>query len=237
MPFKQAAERWPDLVLETDIRLTKDGHVVLLHDATVNRTTNGTGRIADLTLAEAQALDAAYNFTTDGGKTFPLRGQGIRIPTLAEALEAAPSSRFEIELKDGDGIPEKAVEILKQTNAMDRVLFASFKPKLIQRFRELAPGVPTCYDMGQAIQLISALRGENWEAYEPPCEVLSVSKGLLKQFNVTPDDIQKVRAKGVLYQIHTINQRDAMEELIARGVDSILTDHPSVLAEVIEASK
>jgi len=235
--FAEMAKRFPGILLECDIRLTKDGHVVLLHDATVDRTTDGSGAISALTLAEAQALDAAYRFTTDGGETFPVRGKGIRIPTLSEAIQAAPLSRFEIELKDGEGIAEKAVAILEAEGAMDRVLFASFKPALIQRFRELAPAVPTCYDMPQALGLIGALRGDAWADYEPPSAVLSVSKGMLKQFDVSPEDIARIRAKGIRYQIHTIDDRATMEALVAQGVDSILTDKPSVLAEVIAGAE
>ncbi|MFN7955995.1 MAG: glycerophosphodiester phosphodiesterase family protein [bacterium] len=83
--FRAAAARWPTAVIETDVRLTADGVPVLIHDPTVDRTTNGKGAVAAQPLAELARLDAAYRFSTDGDRTFPSRGRGVRIPTLEEA--------------------------------------------------------------------------------------------------------------------------------------------------------
>jgi glycerophosphoryl diester phosphodiesterase len=85
--------------LETDIQLTRDGEVVTIHDATVDRTTDGTGLVASSTLAELRRLDAGFRFTPDGGATYPMRGQGISIPTLAEVFAAFPTLRINIDLK------------------------------------------------------------------------------------------------------------------------------------------
>ncbi|MEZ4374468.1 MAG: glycerophosphodiester phosphodiesterase family protein [Polyangiaceae bacterium] len=75
-------------ILELDVHATSDGVLVLMHDDTVDRTTNGTGAIKELTFAELRSLDAAYNFSEDGGQTFPYRGKGIQVPTLEEARRA-----------------------------------------------------------------------------------------------------------------------------------------------------
>lgn len=84
--FDQAAALGVD-VLDTDMHMTQDGILVLMHDETVDRTTNGAGAIRDLTLAQIRQLDAGYNFSTDGGQTFPYRGQGLTVPTLAELFQ------------------------------------------------------------------------------------------------------------------------------------------------------
>jgi glycerophosphoryl diester phosphodiesterase len=87
--------------LELDVHATVDGHVVVLHDPTVDRTTNGRGPVKAMTLAALQALDAGFRFTAADG-SHPFRGQGIRVPTLRELLAAQPDVPLNIELKQDD---------------------------------------------------------------------------------------------------------------------------------------
>lgn len=233
--FKSAAKRWPDIVLETDARLTSDGRVVLLHDATVGRTTDGSGPIADMTLAEARKLDAGYRFTPDGGKTFPYRGKGVRIATLAEVLKALPDSRFEIELKPAEGIAEPTIRVIKQAGAEDRVLLASFKPQLMIRARRPAPRIASCYEILGGLSMLGKLRtgGEAWTAYQPRADVLSLMRRMLRTFKVKPEELRAIQARGVYFQIHTPNTRESIERALDLNPDSILTDRPDLLAELI----
>src|SRR5262245_19840849 len=83
--FDRAVELGADAI-EFDLRVSRDGEVVIIHDPTVDRTTNGTGPVSSLTLAELRALDAGARFTTDGGKSIPFRGRGLTIPTFDEML-------------------------------------------------------------------------------------------------------------------------------------------------------
>ena len=85
-------------VIETDVHLTRDGKIVIWHDPTLERNTNGKGTIESHTLSELKALDAGYTFTEDGGKTYPFRGKGVQLATLDEALKALPDTRFNIYL-------------------------------------------------------------------------------------------------------------------------------------------
>ena len=96
--FDKAVEIGAD-VLEMDAHITKDGENILIHDESVDRTTDGTGLIEELTLAEIQQLDAAYKWTNDEGQTFPFRGQGIQVPTLNGLFEKYPDMRYLIEIK------------------------------------------------------------------------------------------------------------------------------------------
>jgi len=89
-------------ILETDVHPTRDGVAVIFHDGELDRTTDGFGPIAARTLAELKELDAGYRFSPDGGASFPCRGRGTTIPTLAEAFAAFPDARFNIEVKEGD---------------------------------------------------------------------------------------------------------------------------------------
>ncbi|GMV95122.1 MAG: glycerophosphoryl diester phosphodiesterase [Candidatus Hydrogenedentota bacterium] len=231
--FKQAAVQFPGILLETDARLCADGAVVLIHDATIDRTTDGTGAVADLTLAEIKALDAGYRFTRDGGATFPYRGKGIRVPTLDEILVALPDSRFLIEFKGEPALAEASLRILREQRAIDRVLIASFKPETMARVRELAPELPTCYDFTDGAALLTALRSEAWDNYAPTNNVLSLDEGMLPQFQISMEDLQRIRGKGIKVQLHTINDLPRIREILSAGVDSILSDRPDLLAEAI----
>src|SRR5829696_2712479 len=87
--------------LELDVHMTSDGHIVVIHDATVDRTTNGTGAVSEMTLHELRRLDAGHNFSPDGGPTRPYRGRGVRVPTLGEVLREFPGVAVNIEIKAG----------------------------------------------------------------------------------------------------------------------------------------
>jgi glycerophosphoryl diester phosphodiesterase len=231
--YQQCAERWPDVLLEGDIHQSADGVPVLLHDLTLDRTTNGTGKIASKTLDELRELDAAYNFTTDGGKTFPLRGKGITIPTLAEVLAATPTHYCLFELKGGPTVVDAVIAVIREANASSRVTLASFNPIYMKQLREKAPEISTCYDTQTAMQMVLALRSPNWEEYTPVAKMLTFSPSLLKTMSLTPEELLKIRAKGVHLQAHTLNSESAMNEYLDIGVDSILTDYPTKLAAVI----
>src|SRR5215470_8949667 len=97
--FRAAVERWRTDMLELDLHATRDGELVVSHDPTVQRCTDGDGRIADQTFAELQRLDAGFHFSSDGGRTHPFRGQGARMPTFREVLRAFPGLRLNVEVK------------------------------------------------------------------------------------------------------------------------------------------
>ncbi|MDQ1257448.1 MAG: glycerophosphoryl diester phosphodiesterase [Candidatus Hydrogenedentes bacterium] len=233
LAYQKAAERWPDAVLEGDVTLSSDGEVVMMHDGTVDRTTDGTGSIHTKTLAELKQLDAGYRFTPDGGKTFPYRGQGVTVPKLAEAIAALPNFRFLIELKPGVDMTEKVVNVIREANAFDRVILASFVPGAMDYARQIDPHTLTCFDLTTGMDLVAALHGGDWEAYQPKDALLAIDRDMMRYYEVVPEDFVKLRAKDIRVQLHTINSRDEMRELLDMGIDGILTDCPDVLAEVI----
>ncbi|MBP8132525.1 MAG: glycerophosphodiester phosphodiesterase, partial [Candidatus Hydrogenedentes bacterium] len=167
LAFTEVSKRFPGTLLESDARLTADGQVVLMHDETVDRTTNGHGEVSAMTLAELKALDAAWHFSPDGGQTFPCRGQGITVPTFAEALEALPESLFLIEIKGGAALPAAMVELLRRMGAQDRVILASFHEGLMGYIRKTAPEIATCFTYGSGIRMLQALRSGDWAGYTP----------------------------------------------------------------------
>lgn len=234
--YKEVAQHWPNALLEMDVRLTTDGTVVLHHDAKVDRTTEGTGRVEDLTLAEVQTLDAGYDFTSDNGQTFPYRGKGLRIATLDEVLTALPTARWLIELKTGGPLVTAVAEVIKAHNAQQRVIIASFIPAVVEEAKLLLPDALTCFTMTSGSKMFGALRagGETWENYQPEDDILSLSKGMIGQFSITPEEFKKIQAKGIKIQLHTLNTEQELRDAIAQGIDSVLTDRPDIFAKVLE---
>jgi glycerophosphoryl diester phosphodiesterase len=233
--YRRAAETWPDVLLEGDAHVTSDGQVVLLHDDSVDRTTNGTGGASNMTLAELKALDAGYRFTRDDGQTFPYRGKGVTIPTLGEALAASPDSRFLIELKNQKEAPDAVTKVLREADALERVIVASFNPALMSRAQHIEPKLLRCYDFVEGATLLSRLRGAAWADYTPAADMLAVDDDILAELKITPDELHAIQAKGISVLVHTINREEQMREFLALGVDCILTDRPNVLASLIAA--
>src|SRR3712207_1049608 len=96
--------------LELDVHMTRDGHIVVIHDATVDRTTNGSGAVSEMTLHDLRGFDAGYHFSPDGGPSRPYRGRSVRVPTLGEVLEEFPEVAVNIEIKaPTPGIDRKSV--------------------------------------------------------------------------------------------------------------------------------
>lgn len=228
LAFREAARRYPDILLETDVRATKDGELVLLHDETVDRTTDGKGKVSSFTLAALRKLDAGYRFSTNG-LAYPYRGKQIRIATLEEALDAAPNHRFELDIKSPE-VAEKVADLLVKKSAVDRVLLASFVPAAMTRVRARLPQAAVCYDFGNGARLLAALRGTGWDAYKPEADVLSMMKEQVVSFKLTDEEIARIRAKGIRFQIHTLDEAAEIQRWRKAGVDSILTDRPDTLA-------
>lgn len=230
--FQEAAKTWPGILLESDVRMTSDGVVVLHHDATVNRTTNGDGAVADLAWEHIQTLDAGYNFTNDGGKTFPYRGKGYRIPKLEDVLNALPASRFLIEFKDQPGIADAAVAIMQQANAVDRILIASFNPDHMDRAETLEPRLATCFDSNSRPRLVETLRNGDWATYEPEDDVFILNYARIDRYGIAAEDFPRIQSKGIPIIVYTLDTPDVIGQAISEGVNGMLTDRPDVMSTV-----
>lgn len=231
--YQEAAERWPEIMLEGDVHLTKDGVPVLLHDASVDRTTNGTGPISEMTLAEAKALDAGYRFTPDNGRTYPYRDRGYTLSTLREVLEALPNQRFMIELKDQEGIAAPTVKVIQEAGAVDRVVLASFSASLMDEAKTLDSRIASCFSAGTLVRLSEALRTDTWAAYVPEDDILVMNYHNLQRYRITEADFPRIQAKGIRICLYNINDPAEIRSLLGLGVDSMLTDVPDVFADVL----
>jgi glycerophosphoryl diester phosphodiesterase len=221
--------------LELDVHMTRDGHIVVIHDATVDRTTNGSGAVSEMTLDELRRFDAGHNFSPDGGSTRPYRGRGVWVPMLGEVLEKFPGVAVNIEIKAGTpGIEETVLGILRDANALGRALVVSTPHAIVKRFRKISSGHISTgasrWEIG-VFYILSRLRLER--LVRPAYDALQVPllhRGILV---VTPRFIRAAQARGVRVDVWTINQAEEMRRLLDLGVDVIMTDRPGTLAEVL----
>lgn len=220
--------------LEMDLHGTLDGAVVVIHDASVDRTTNGTGLVEDLTLEEIQELDAGYEFTRDRGETYPFRGQGVRIPTFEEVLETFPDQFMNVEIKsEGPSIITQVVDALEQYEMMDKVLIASFDPTIIADFRAAAPDVLTAFSLDEGVAFFG-LTPEQEATYEPPAEFLQVPPTFGEIVVLTPEFIARARRFDLKIHVWDVSGAEQMNEIIDLGVDGLIVDDPETLENILQ---
>ncbi|BCB02285.1 glycerophosphodiester phosphodiesterase [Bacillus sp. KH172YL63] len=226
-------------VIETDIHITKDGHLVTIHDPTVDATTNGTGFVKDYTLKELQHLDAAYYFQDLEGN-FSYRGKHVYVPTLEEVFQRFPDMRVNIEIKDDnpedrmEEIIEKLWMLIEEYEMEDKVLIASFDQKIINLFESHSNGrVATQGGKQEAKKFVLLhklflrnLYKSNVDAFQLPLQ-----EG---RFDLTnPVLIHGAHRIGLYLHYWTINDKETMERLVDLGADGIITDRPDLLMEVL----
>ncbi len=218
---------------ELDVRLTADGVPVVLHDATLDRTTDGTGPVATRTWAELQQFDAGARFTMDG-VSGPFRGQGIRIPTLAEVLARYPDLPMLVELKLV-AATGPVRDVLLAAKATDRVVIASFQPGAVDPFRK-SPFLP-----GASRREIVDLAIRSWLGLRP------VDRGVLV-YSVpdryrgwipvpTKRFVRNARILGRPVHVWTVNDVATAEALWAAGCAGMITNYPGLLREARDRLK
>lgn len=233
LAFDHAAALGAD-VLDADMHITADGVLVLMHDETVDRTTDGTGAIRALTVAQIQALNAAHDFSTDGGATFSFRAQRARVPTLKELFSAHPDKRFGIEIKQSP--PEIALPfcaLIRKHSLQDKVLVSSFRQENMDAFRRACPEVATSATQNEAtvFVILSMLRLE--DVLSPAYQSLQVPERNSGIDVLTPRLIAAARNRNLLVQPWTINSEADLRRVVALGVDGINTDFPDRLLSIL----
>jgi len=238
--FEKAVEIGSD-ALEMDAHVTKDGRIVLMHDETVDDTTDGTGPIEDLTLAQLKELDAAYEWSNDGGKTFPYRGQGIQVPALDEVFERFPQMRYVIEIKLTENPIDKPLcDLIRKFRMEDKVLIASFHDQAMQNFRATCPEVATSASRGEVTKIVllgkvflSGFVVPGYQSIQPPYDPQ-------ESMNIpimTERFIHEAHAKNIRVEPWTVNDPDLMRQYIEWGVDGIITDRPDLMVEILSKSE
>jgi glycerophosphoryl diester phosphodiesterase len=233
--FKYSAAMGVD-VLELDVHSTADGTLVVMHDAAVDRTTNGRGLVNQMTLAELKRLDAGYHFTPDDGKTFPFRGRGITIPTLQEIFDALPDKNFNVEPKQAaPSVTTPLCEILRARKMTDKVIVGSFRQTAIDEFRAACTEVATAATPAEVRDFLAMYKVGLGKSYSPPMQVLQIPQRLGSLEIVSKDFIETARRLNLKVHVWTINDADDMQRLIEMRVDGIMTDYPDRLLEILRS--
>jgi glycerophosphoryl diester phosphodiesterase len=217
-------------VLEVDIRTTKDGQPILLHDRTVDRTTNGTGPVNNFTLAKLKTLDAGYRWSPDHGQTYPLRGKGLTNATLAEVFKAFPNARINIEIKESGTTEISSIcRLIRTYQKTNLVMVASFDVSQLKEFREQCPEVATSAGAREAF-LFYGLQWVHLEnLYSPSAQALQVPEYYGSRQVVTPRFLKAAHNRNMRVHVWTVNDTQSMQQLINLGVDGIMTDYPEKL--------
>jgi glycerophosphoryl diester phosphodiesterase len=219
---------------ELDVQASRDGQVVVIHDPTVERTTNGQGKVQDLTLAELQQLDAGYRFSLDRGQTFPFRATGVTIPTLAEILQDFPSLKLTIEIKQTDPpIAEAVLSVLQACERTADVILASEHDQVLAQVRTLVPTILTGFAVGEGLDFIQRVLTGDFADYRPPGQVLQTPLEFHGIPLVTPQTITAAHTLGLEVHVWTINELQEMEQLLALGVDGMMSDFPDRLLTAV----
>lgn len=221
-------------VLEMDLQLTADDVPVVIHDGTVDRTTDGSGRVRDMTLEEVKQLETGHDFPGPEGD-HPFIGEGVEIPTLAEVFAAFPDAWMVVEMKteSGDGIVRATADLIREHGREDRTVVASFSLDLLREFRELVPGVATNMPEaeGRDFHIHMLLGTHRW--WGPPGEFLQVPVDFEGMRVVTPGFVRAAEHRGTDVHVWTVNETDEMHWLLNQGVHGILTDHPDRFDDVL----
>jgi glycerophosphoryl diester phosphodiesterase len=221
-------------VLEMDVRTTADGHLVIIHDDSVDRTTDGRGAVQGMTLAQLKKLDAGYRWTKDAGRSFPFKNHGVTIPTLAEVFEATAGTPLIVELKeDRPAAGRSLCNELGRYNRTADVLVASAHMEVIESFRSACPSVATAAGPAEALRFYLLSRMGLSFLYSPIEQALLIPKTVKGRELVTPAFVKAAHGRNLNVSVWTVNAEVEMRQLIRTGVNGIITDYPDRLALVV----
>ena len=233
LAFEDSAKLGVDF-LELDVHSTSDGTLVVMHDGSVERTTDGRGQIKEMSLENLKKLDAGYLFTTDNGATFPFRGKGITVPTLAEIFDALPGMNFNIEPKQQTpSIIKPLCELIRARKMEDKIIVGSFHQAVIDEFRATCPEIATSASPSEVTTFLTLSKTGISESYNPPMQALQIPENLGKLSVVTKNFVENAHRKNLKVHVWTVNDPADMQRLIDEGVDGIMTDYPDRLLNLL----
>ncbi len=223
-------------VLELDVHLSADAEVVVIHDATVDRTSDGSGPVSGFTLAELRSLDFGHRWRPRGGSEidFPYRGQGLVIPTLREVLEAFPDTAVNVELKaDDTRLVAITCDLIRELGRERSVLVASFVDRNLRDFRQRCPEVATSAGTIEATAFVIMNTLYLGHLYTPRAEAFQVPLRRSGVEVVTPRALDVARERNVRFDVWTINDEVEMRRLVDMGVAGLITDRPDLALQVL----
>jgi glycerophosphoryl diester phosphodiesterase len=213
--------------LEIDVQLSADGVAVVIHDRTLDRTTDRVGPVRSLTAAQLARVDAGFHFEKNGAH--PFRGQGIGVPTLDEVLRKHPGTRIIIEMKGDEPELARAVgAAVRRAGAVERVCVGSFYQPSIDTLRAEHPELMTSASQAEARWTLHRswvrwpwTRARAYSAFQVPERA-----GRMRV--VSPAFVRHVHREGHVIQVWVVNEREDVQRLLDWGVDGIISDVPDV---------
>jgi glycerophosphoryl diester phosphodiesterase len=216
--------------LELDVRLSRDGVVVVHHDATLDRTTNLRGAVANHDCADLECADAGYRFAR--GSAFPFRDMGCGIPRFSDVLRRFPDVPIIVELKvNSPALAHAAVAAVLAAGAADRVCFGSFGRRVLGAVRRLAPQIAT----SAAREEVRLALYRSWCRFpvrHPRYNGFQVPETAGRTRVVSPRFVADAHRAGLGVQVWTVDAPDAARRLLEWGVDALITDRPDVIVRV-----
>lgn len=222
--FELAVQSGAD-VIELDAKLSADEHVVIIHDHTVDRTTDGTGNVSNLPLAALQKLNASINFPESSNKE--------HIPTLEEVIESLRGKTLiDIELSNYkspfDALPAKVAQIILHFGIHEHVLVSSFHPIPLKKFHQLLPSIPIGFLAKRGFQ--GSLSRSKLGRLIVPHQALHPEKS-----DISPNLVLASHQSGLRVHTYTVNEPDEITRLFKLGVDGIITDNPLLTRRILES--
>lgn len=220
--------------LEFDVHQTADNQIVLMHDASVDRTTDGSGLLREMSWAQVAALDAGYHWTADD-EHYPFRGKSIKVPSLEAVFLQYPTRAMSIEIKPNDATLAQAIcQLLRTHNKLEQVTVSSFHHEALVAFRDSCPAVKTGASNDEGLWYVLASKVGLGAWFKPNAQRLQfpVNSGLVDV--ITPRFVAQAHRDGFRIDAWTINEEEQMRYLISLGVDGIITDYPERLLSVLE---
>lgn len=213
--------------LEIDTHLSADGIPVVIHDPTLDRTTDRTGPVSAVSAAELARVDAGFRFEFDGA--FPFRGQGIGVPKLDDVLAKHRDARIIIEMKGGEPELARAVAAsVKQASAVDRTCVSSFHQRSIDTVRAEHPEITTSASVREARWTLH----RSWVRWPwvtaQPYFAFQVPEHTRRMRVVSPAFVRQVHKQGQVVQVWVVNERHDVLRLLDWGVDGIISDRPDI---------
>jgi glycerophosphoryl diester phosphodiesterase len=225
--FDLAAKAGAD-AFELDVRLSRDGAPMVIHDAALDRTTDRAGLVRANTLVDLRTADAGFRFTPDGGRSYPFRGAGVRIPTLGEVLWTFPGMPMLIEVKEPE-VQAAVQRVLVTEGVTERCVLASEHREALELFREApfarAASAPEISALYRSVLLHLPLPHVSYR-------LLSVPEKYRMLTVPTPRFVAAARSLGRPVDVWTVNEPATARALWARGVAGIVTDLPEVILPV-----
>lgn len=231
--FRLAVDAYGADVLEMDVHLSADGEVMVIHDPTVDRTTDGSGAVAELTADRIRSFDAGFRFTDLQG-VHAWRGRGARVPYFREVLEAFPGTRLNVECKCGR-VARPLVELILRHGAAHRVLLAAG----FEKDRAAVRGYPGPWgaSRSQLRPFYLLHRFPLGFLYTPGVDVLQIPESWDGRRILTPRFLKEAHRRNLPVHVWTVDEEADMVRLLRMGVDSIQTDRPDRLARVLHRER